>query len=247
VIEQFDDHLAYAAKLLLDATPAARATIGTLTAGDTGKVAIDAVAERAEFTFAFDATGFAWYQGVVDVTDAEFQSGARRAAFAWAAARPALPSSGTLAVGATYTYGGEMWRVLQAFNRSTFNAEPSTYPSLIRLLRSPVRRYAWAQPIDQYDAYLLVNALTGQPDEVTHAGQSWRTRRNNNVWTPGASDSGWMQISGSPVPWYYLGAEGYPVGTQVTYNGHRWQALTANTNWAPGVVGGQFQDLGVYP
>lgn len=247
MIEQFTDTAAYPAKLLLETVPL-YAALGTVSAGDVGSIELDLIPERAGITLEIRADlSVSLTTTIAEGTHEEYLSVVRRAAMLWADARPALPTTGTVTAGEIYTDGGEMWLVIQTFDRSTFGADPATYPALIRLLRAPWRRYPWHAPTDQYDAFLLVNPLSGAPDETDHDGKGWRTLRNLNVWTPGTADSGWMQVSDTPAPWYYLGAEGYPIGWQVTHNGHLWQAAQANTNWAPGVVGGQFTDLGVYP
>lgn len=120
----------------------------------------------------------------------------RRAALAWAASRPPLPSSGLINPGEIYIDGGEMWRVIQQFDRGTFGATPGTYPALIRRLRNPRRLYSWSQPIDQYDAWRLVNPLTGAPDRCTFSGQTWEVTQadgaGNNVWSPGVF--GWAVV-----------------------------------------------------
>jgi hypothetical protein len=167
-----------------------------------------------------------------------------QASIAWAQALPTLPDSGNVQAGSYYLYDGEIVYIIQAHNRGTFGGSPfqTGRESITRLFRDPWRVYPWKAPIDQFDAYLLMNAITGAPDEATHAGQTWRTRRNNNTWTPGTSDSGWMRISNLPAPWIHVGNEGYPLGWEVTHNGRRWQAGSANLFWEPGVFG--WTDIG---
>lgn len=84
--------------------------------------------------------------------------------------------------------------MIQTFDRSTYGADPATYPALIRSLRDPYTTEAWRQPIDQYDSYKLVNAFTGEPDECIHAGKTWRTKVDNNVWEPGVGGT-WAAVS----------------------------------------------------
>lgn len=109
----------------------------------------------------------------------------------WGAYAPDLPTSGNAVAGTLYRYNGdELWWCIQTFSRTTFSAPPATYPALIRRSRVPGSVAAWVQPIDQYDAYKLLNPFTGQPDRATHNGQTWRVSQadgaGNNVWAPGA-------------------------------------------------------------
>lgn len=88
------------------------------------------------------------------------------------------------------TDGGALWWVIQAFNRTTFNAALSTYPALVRQARVPGEVSPWVQPIDQFDAYWTKNAFTGLPDRVTHNGRLWRSivaETTPNVWAPGTA------------------------------------------------------------
>ena len=119
----------------------------------------------------------------------------------WGAQAPMLPSSGNVTAGSLYQYAEangstSMWSVIQTFNRSTYGAHSSTYPALIRSVRDPYSVSAWRQPIDQYDAYKLVNAFTGAADKCTHNGQTWRVTQadgsGNNVWEPGVF--GWTVV-----------------------------------------------------
>ena len=73
--------------------------------------------------------------------------------------------------------------------------------------------------------------------EVTHTQKTWRSRRNNNVWQPGTSDSGWMQIAPLPLTWYYLGGEGYPLNWELSHNAKNWRNNVSNNHWEPGVSG----------
>lgn len=113
----------------------------------------------------------------------------------WGAQAPMLPTSGNALANTLYRYGdNELWWCIQTFNRTTFSAPPATYPALIRRARVPGSIAPWAQPIDQSDAYKLVNPFTGLPDKATHNGSTWRVSQadgaGNNVWAPGAF--GWV-------------------------------------------------------
>ena len=95
---------------------------------------------------------------------------------------------------ATQADGGALWWVIQAFDRAVFNQALTTYPALVRLARVPGEAAPWVQPLDGADAYKLVNPFTGQPDRVTHNGQTWRVSQGdgsgNNIWEPGVF--GWV-------------------------------------------------------
>lgn len=114
----------------------------------------------------------------------------------WAGNITPLPSTGTVTAGKKYSYGEEVWAIIQTFNRSTYGAAPSTYPALMRQIRNPNTSGPWKQPIDQFDAYKLVNPFTGKPDTCTYNGFTWKVTQadgsGNNVWTPGAF--GWTKV-----------------------------------------------------
>lgn len=121
----------------------------------------------------------------------------------WDAMAPDLPSSGNALADTLYRYtDGTLWWCIQTFNRSTYGAHPSTYPALIRRVRNPYAIEEWQQPIDQYDAYKLINPFTGQPDQATHNGQTWYVTgvdgSGNNVWEPGTF--GWTVVGQEPEP-----------------------------------------------
>ena len=162
-----------------------------------------------------------------------------------------------------YTEGGELWWVVQAFNRDVFDQTLETYPALVRRARVPGDVQQWVQPIDQFDAYLLSDPFTSEPEHVLHNRKEWATTRNINVGKPGTSDSGWTDINAPVVnvgPWVSGGGSGtagsYNLGDQVTHDnpndaGKIWiyqSAIPANTTqpgrdstfdrwWTPGVIG----------
>jgi hypothetical protein len=82
-----------------------------------------------------------------------------------------------------------LWSCIQTFDRTTFPLPPSNYPALIRQARVPGTAVPWRQPIDQFDAYKLVNPFTGEGDLCTHNGDTWYVTQadgaGNNVWEPG--------------------------------------------------------------
>ncbi|MGL6208718.1 MAG: hypothetical protein ACRC14_02670 [Paracoccaceae bacterium] len=100
---------------------------------------------------------------------------------------------------ATVADGGALWTVIQAFNRTTFNLPLNTptnpYPALLTQARTPGEVTIWVQPLGAFDAYRPVNVFSGQPDRVTHLGQTWRCTQGdgagNNVFEPGVF--GWVQ------------------------------------------------------
>jgi hypothetical protein len=107
----------------------------------------------------------------------------------WGDKLPELPSEGNVTAGQLYQLNRKIWSVIQSFDRITFPLPPETYPALLRELRRPGEVSAWRQPLDQFDAYKLVNPFTGLPDEATHLGQTWVVSQadgsGNNVWEPG--------------------------------------------------------------
>lgn len=117
----------------------------------------------------------------------------------WGDQAPMLPTSGNATAGTLYAYNRngtrELWYCIQTFSRSTYGAAPETYPALIRRIRVPGTVAAWVQPLDQYDAYKLVNPFTGKPDECTFGGFTWFVSQadgsGNNAWQPGAF--GWTK------------------------------------------------------
>ena len=167
----------------------------------------------------------------------------------WGAQAPALPTSGIITAGSLYRHDDSLWSVIQTFDRSTYGADPSTYPALIRRLRDPHKREAWRLPLDQYDSYKLLNPFTGKADECINLGKTWRTKVDNNVWEPAAGQL-WDEIDADgnvvvpPVEewpawhvWDGNNASLYQVGAKVSHAGKRWINATANSHWEPGVYG----------
>jgi hypothetical protein len=110
----------------------------------------------------------------------------------WGATAPTLTGSVTPGL---YRTDDGLWWVIQAYNTAVY-PDPTLIPALIRRARVPGERAPWVQPLDQFDAYKLVNAFTGAADECTHNGAAWRVTQadgaGNNVWTPG--QYGWAQV-----------------------------------------------------
>jgi len=183
----------------------------------------------------------------------------------WGDQAPQLPDSGNVAANAMYQRDGQVWRVIQAHNRTTFGGNPAQYPALVRQIRNPYTVTAWRQPIDAFDAYKLENPFTGRPDECTHNGRTWRVSQadgsGNNVWEPGVF--GWVEVvngqvvaapapapaaapapapapASQPAAWVQpTGAhDAYRLGALVTYQGSTWENTGSDANvWAPGVFG----------
>ena len=106
----------------------------------------------------------------------------------------AKPLTGVVTPG-LYKNGDGLWWVIQGYNTATY-PDPSIIPALIRAARVPGEVKPWKQPLDQYDAYKLVNQFTGAPDSVTYSGKTWKVTQadgsGNNVWAPGVF--GWSEI-----------------------------------------------------
>jgi hypothetical protein len=124
-----------------------------------------------------------------------------------------------------YTNGGELWWVIQAFDRAVFDQPLEAYPALVRRARTPGDVQQWVQPIDEFDAYLLSDPFNSAPERVLHTGTEWVTTRDINVWEPGTADSGWTDVNAPVVtvePWAPGGGTGtagsYNLGDQVTHD-----------------------------
>jgi len=131
----------------------------------------------------------------------------------------AKPLTGTVTPGLYKDAENVLWWVIQSYNTAVY-PDPEVIPALIRMAKVPGEVLPWVQPLDQYDAYKLVNAFTGQPDRCTHNGSEWYVTQadgaGNNVWEPGVF--GWTQDGTAPQE--YVTYEGDPVfynGTGVTY------------------------------
>ena len=107
---------------------------------------------------------------------------------------PDLPSAGNVTAGKLYRHEGNLWSVIQSFSRTTYGADPVTYPALIRRVRNPHAVEPWKQPIDQYDSYNLANPFTGAADRCTFGGKTYATKINANVWSPTGYPAGWELV-----------------------------------------------------
>jgi hypothetical protein len=107
----------------------------------------------------------------------------------------AQPLTGTVTPGLYVDTAGVMWWVIQAYDTAVY-PDPALIPALIRMAKVPGESLPWVQPLDQYDAYKLVNAFTGEGDLCTHNGSEWQVTQadgaGNNIWEPGVF--GWTVI-----------------------------------------------------
>lgn len=107
----------------------------------------------------------------------------------------AKPLTGTVTPGLYKDAAGVLWWVIQTYDTATY-PDPILIPALIREAKVPGSVKPWQQPLDQYDAYKLVNPFTGEPDQCLHNGQQWEVVQadgaGNNIWEPGVF--GWVMI-----------------------------------------------------
>lgn len=112
---------------------------------------------------------------------------------AWA--NDAKPLTGMVTPGLYVDAKNVLWWVIQSYNTATY-PNPILIPALIREAKVPGEVKPWQQPLDQYDAYKLKNAFTGQPDQCFHNGDQWEVSQadgaGNNVWEPGVF--GWVTV-----------------------------------------------------
>jgi len=107
-----------------------------------------------------------------------------------------------------------LWWVIQTYDTAIY-PDPAVIPALIRLAKIPGEALPWVQPLDQYDAYKLVNPFTGAGDRCTHNGDTWYVTQadgaGNNVWEPGVY--GWTVEGETPLDYITYNAD------PVFYNG----------------------------
>ena len=85
----------------------------------------------------------------------------------------AKPLTGTVTPGLYKDADGVLWWVIQSYNTATY-PNPLVIPALIRVAKIPGEALPWQQPLDQYDAYKLVNPFTGEGDYSLHKGVKWQ-------------------------------------------------------------------------
>ncbi len=107
----------------------------------------------------------------------------------------ALPLTGSVTPGLYVDGENVLWWVIQPYDTAIY-PDPTVIPALIRQAKIPGETLPWVQPIDQYDAYKLENAFTGEPDQCTHNGSTWKVTQadgaGNNIWEPGVF--GWTVV-----------------------------------------------------
>jgi hypothetical protein len=144
-------------------------------------------------------TGVVWEESDGDPT-ARFQALVEAQGVAWGANAPILPAFSIVYPGEMFREGDNLWQVIQQFDRGVYNLPPETYPALIRQVREVGKVYEWKQPIDQFDAYKLLNPFTNQNDECMFNGKKWFVTAGdaagNNVWQPGVY--GWSEVDPTP-------------------------------------------------
>lgn len=86
----------------------------------------------------------------------------------------------------------------------------------------------WKRPASGADAY-------SRDAVVTHAGQTWKSLVDANVWEPGVS--AWALVSSATPVWVQpTGAhDAYPEGFVVLHKGKTWRSLVPNNVWQPPV------------
>lgn len=104
----------------------------------------------------------------------------------WAA--DAKPLTGVVTPGLYRDDLNVLWWVIQQYDTAIW-PDPLAVPALIRVAKVPGQVLPWQQPLDQFDAYKLVNPFTGEPDRCTHNGEEWYVTQadgaGNNIWEPG--------------------------------------------------------------
>jgi hypothetical protein len=151
----------------------------------------------APFVAAIKAiVGVVWEESEGDPTT-RFQALVESQGVKWGAKALPYPTSGTILPNEIYRYTDDtLWQVIQPYDVAVFNQPPATYPALIRQAREPGKVYEWKQPIDQFDAYKLLNPFTDKPDECYFDNKQWKVTQadgaGNNVFQPGVF--GWTEI-----------------------------------------------------
>lgn len=100
----------------------------------------------------------------------------------------ALPLTGTVYPGLYHDAENVLWWVIQSYDTEIWS-DPTAIPALVRRAKVPGQADPWVQPLDQYDAYKLVNPFTGMGDLCIHNGRKWQVTQadgaGNNIWEPG--------------------------------------------------------------
>lgn len=151
----------------------------------------------------------------------------------------AIPLDGVVSPGLHVDGEGVLWWVIQQYDTALW-PDPTVVPALVRRARVPGEVLPWVQPLDQFDAYKLVNPFTGEPDRVTHNGATWEVSQadgaGNNVNEPGVF--GWTNLDAPQTAEWAIGVA-YAVGDRVTYQGTTYECRQAHTSlagWTPTAV-----------
>ena len=156
----------------------------------------------------------------------------------WGANAP--PLTGNVTAGKLYRHTDHsLWSVIQNYSADTY-PDPTAIPALVRRAREPGKALPWVQPLDQFDAYKLLDPFTGKPQRCLHGGKEFETLVDNNVWTP-AHGVQWRDVAYvAPPTGAWSGASvAYKVGDKVTYSGKTYtcrQAHTSQAGWTPTAV-----------
>lgn len=103
-----------------------------------------------------------------------------------------------------------LWTVIQTYDTAVY-PDPAAIPALVRMAKIPGEAQPWVQPLDQFDAYKLVDPFTGEGDLCTFDGETWYVTQadgaGNNIWQPGVF--GWTVVGQTPLD--YITYNGDPV------------------------------------
>ena len=160
----------------------------------------------------------------------------------------AKPLTGQVTPGLHEDDDGQMWLVIQPFDRSVFTQALADLPALVRRARTPGVAEPWVQPLDGENAYRVLDPWTGAGEVATHEGKTWRVTQGdgagNNVFEPGTLNAGWEEVD--PVTFEPIAPKGiewvegdtFAVGDERTYQGVLYRCITAHTafvgaGWTP--------------
>lgn len=120
----------------------------------------------------------------------------------WGANAPLLPDDGIVLPNSLYRWKDdkELYTVIQQHDRTTYGGDPNQYPALIIKTRDPYKLYEWYQT-GQFDAFKVVNPVTGDNDECMFNGQHWYVTAGdgagNNIYPPNVY--GWSLTDPTPL------------------------------------------------
>jgi len=145
-------------------------------------------------------TGVIWEESEGEPT-ARFQALVEAQGVKWGANAPSLPKTGMASTGKMYRDAdGILWGIIQPYNLAVYQS-PKDIPALIRQVREVGKVYEWKQPIDQFDAYKVLNPFTRQNDECMFNGKKYYVTAGdaagNNVWSP--TTYGWSLTDPTPL------------------------------------------------